>query len=270
MDLQLAGKRALVTGSTSGIGVGIAKALAAEGAAVVIHGRDAGRAEKVAAELRSAGATVAVAIGDLATDEGAAAVAAAATAALGGIDILVNNAGGQAKESPAGFDNKTPDDWLATYNGNAVASIRLIHLLSPAMKAQGWGRIIQIASAAASAPSETVAQYSASKAAIVNLTVSLSKALKLTGVTANTVSPGMIATPALDGWLEGIAQSQGFGDDRKRTESYVAENLVQQTVGRVGQPGDIGAMVAFLASPLADFVNGANFRVDGGSSPSVN
>jgi NAD(P)-dependent dehydrogenase (short-subunit alcohol dehydrogenase family) len=270
MDLRLSGKRALVTGSTSGIGVGIARALAAEGVAVVVHGRDAARAGKVAADLRGSGVRVGVALGDLASDEGAAAVAKAATEALGGIDILVNNAGGQAQQSAAGFDNKTPDDWLATYNNNAVAALRLIHLLSPAMKERGWGRIIQIASAAASAPSETVPQYSASKAAIVNLTVSLSKALTLTGVTANTVSPGMIATPALDGWLDGIAQAEGFGADRARTEAYVAENLVQQTVGRIGQPHDIGAMVAFLASPLADFINGANFRVDGGCSPSVN
>lgn len=270
MDLQLAGKRALVTGSTSGIGIGIARALAAEGAAVVIHGRNAARAEAVAGELRQGGATVAIAMGDLTDDEGAATVAQAATQALGGIDILVNNAGGQAKESAAGFDNKTPDDWIATYNGNTVASVRLIHLLGPAMKERGWGRIIQIASGAASTPSETVPQYSATKAAMVNLTVGLSKALRLTGVTVNTVSPGMIATPALDGWLDGIAEAQGFGDDRPRTEAYVAQHLVQQTVGRVGQPQDIGAMVAFLSSPLADFINGANFRVDGGSSPSVN
>ncbi|CAN5183254.1 SDR family NAD(P)-dependent oxidoreductase [soil metagenome] len=270
MDLQLAGKRALVTGSTSGIGVGIARALAAEGAAVVIHGRDAGRAEQVAGELRNSGARVAIAMGDLTSDEGAAAVAAAATEALGGIDILVNNAGGQTTSGATGFDNKTPDDWLSTYNNNAVASLRLIHLLSPAMKARGWGRLIQIASASGTTPSETVPHYAASKAAIINMTISLSRALKMTGVTANTVSPGMIATPALDGWLDGIAEEQGFGDDRQRAEAYVAENVVQQTVGRIGQPGDIGAIVAYLASPIADFINGANFRIDGGFSPSVN
>src|SRR5438105_2795360 len=94
MDLQLAGKRALITGSSSGIGTGIAKALAAEGVSVVVHGRDAARAEAVAQEIRASGGQAAVALGDLETDGGADAVAAAAQEAFGGIDILINNAGG--------------------------------------------------------------------------------------------------------------------------------------------------------------------------------
>ena len=271
MDLQITGKRALVTGSTSGIGVGIATSLAAEGVSVVINGRDASRAESVAAELRATGAKVAIALGDLSTDEGASAVAKAALEAFGGIDILVNNAGGRSSDAgSASWESALPADWVDTYQKNTVAAVRLIHLLMAPMKERKWGRIIQIASASAAAPNEAVAHYAASKAAMVNMTLSLSKALKFTGVTSNSVSPGMIATPALEGWLEGIAAEKGYPGDRDKAEAYVVENLVHQTVSRIGTPADIGALVAYLASPLSDFVNGANFRIDGGFSPAIN
>lgn len=271
MDLQLAGKRALVTGSTSGIGAGIARTLAAEGAAVVINGRDAPRADSVAEALRAKGAKVAIALGDLSTDEGAQSVAQAAIEAFGGIDILVNNAGGRSSDAgAASWESAGPEDWVDTYQKNTVAAVRLIHLLMGPMKERKWGRIIQIVSSSAAAPNEAVAHYAASKAAMVNMTLSLSKALKFTGVTSNSVSPGMIATPALEGWLDGIAAEKGWPGDRARAETYVVENLVHQTVNRIGQPDDIGALVAYVASPLADFVNGANFRIDGGFSPAIN
>lgn len=271
MDLQLAGKRALVTGSTSGIGVGIAKTLAGEGAAVVINGRDAERAESVAAELRASGAKAAIALGDLSTDEGAESVARAAEQAFGGIDILVNNAGGRSSGGGAAlWDSGTPNDWIETYQKNTVAALRLIRLLVEPMKARGWGRIIQIVSASAMTPPDAIPHYAASKAAMVNMTLSLSKALKFTGVTSNAVAPGMITTPALERWMDGVAVDKGFPGDRARAEAYIVENLVHQTVKRIGTPEDIGTLVAYLASPLSEFVNGANFRIDGGGSPAIN
>jgi len=271
MDLRLDGKRALVTGSSAGIGTGIAETLAREGAATVVHGRDRDRAEAVAARIREAGGRAAVAVGDLSTDAGAAAVAEAASAAFGGIDILVNNAGGRS--SDAGVVNwlgAEPRDWLDTYEMNTVAALRMIRHLAPAMKERGWGRLIQIGSTAGTSPNAGAPHYGAAKAALVNLTVSLAKAFSRTGVTANTVSPGMVRTPALDAWLDGIAREKGWAGDRRRSEAWVLENIVHQSVGRIGTPEDIAGLVAFVASPLGDFINGANLRIDGGNSPAVN
>jgi 3-oxoacyl-[acyl-carrier protein] reductase len=271
VKLDLEGKRALVTGSNSGIGAGIAELLAEEGVAVIVHGRDRARADAVADTIRQAGGRVAVAIGDVATDEGAAAVAEAALGAFGGIDILVNNAGGRSSEAGAvEWLNAMPQDWMDTYSKNTVAALRMIRLLAPAMKERGWGRLIQISSSAANSPNAAVPHYAAAKAAIINLTVSLSKAFARTGVTANTVSPGMVSTPALDEWFENIEREKGWEGDRARTEAWVLEHLVVQTVGRVGTVRDIAALVAFVASPVSGFINGANLRIDGGRSPAVN
>ncbi len=149
MDLQLDRKRALVTGSTSGIGAGIAEALAREGAVVVIHGRDAARAEQVVQEIVSQGGRACIAIGDLATDEGGQRVAEQAVAAVGAIDVLINNAG---KYENRGWTDATADDWADLYNANVLSAVRMIRLLAPQMKARRWGRIIQLASGEATQP----------------------------------------------------------------------------------------------------------------------
>jgi len=273
MDLQLEGKRALVTGSSSGIGAGIAVELAREGALVVVHGRNRDRTEAVAQSIRDAGGTATSAVGDLSDDQGADAVATTALAAFDGIDILINNAGGRSGgDGAADWMSASPQDWIDTYQKNTVATLRMIHHFAPAMKARGWGRLIQLSSSAANSPSSAVPHYAASKAAIINLTVGLSKAFANTGVTANTVSPGMIATPSVDEWFDQIAAEKGWTgpDAATRAEAWAMENIVHQTVGRVGRTRDIATMTAFLCSPLADFINGANFRCDGGRSPAVN
>lgn len=271
MDLKLQGKRALVTGASSGIGAGIAAWLAREGAAVVVHGRNLERALAVAEAIRGGGGQAAIAIGDLSNDEGAGATAEAALKAFNGIDILVNNAGGRSSDGGASdWLGPSPQAWVDTYQMNTVASVRMIHHLAPPMRERGWGRLIQLSSSAANSPNAGIAHYAAAKASIINLSVSLSKAFAHTGVTANTVSPGMIRTPALDEWFDALARDKGWEGDRARTEAWVLETIVQQTVSRIGEVDDIGALVAFLASPLADFINGANFRADGGRSPGVN
>jgi NADP-dependent 3-hydroxy acid dehydrogenase YdfG len=131
MDLDLKDKRVLVTGSSSGIGAGIAAVLAAEGAWVLVHGRDAARTEAVASQLRAGGARCSMALGELSTDEGADAVAAVASREMGGIDVLINNAGGKtAAGNPDWFDVPL-SDWLATYEQNVGAAVRLVHRLVP-------------------------------------------------------------------------------------------------------------------------------------------
>lgn len=142
MDLQLAGKRALITGSSSGIGEAIAKVLAAEGAMVVVHDRDEKNANRVAEDAAAQGGKVIVAIGDLATDKDAKQVADQALSAFGGIDIIVNNA---ATYEARLWSETEPENWLDTYNNNVVSVVRMVRHLASQMKAFGWGRIINIA-----------------------------------------------------------------------------------------------------------------------------
>jgi len=280
MDLQLQGKRALITGSNSGIGAGIAKTLAAEGATVVIHGRDGERCARVAAEIAQSGGQVLVALADLATESGCAEVGDTVMKALGGIDILVNNAGGRASShrtdgkagpmSPAWLD--TPwTDWLWTFEQNVGAAVRLIQRFVPGMKERKWGRVIQIASAAATQTEPDLAEYQAAKAAMVNITSSLAKTLAHTGVTVNTVSPGAILSPAVvKAFTEAAAKMGWPTEDWAEIEHRFITELIPISADHFGVPDDIGRMVTLLASPLSSYMTGANYRVDGGQCRSIN
>jgi NAD(P)-dependent dehydrogenase (short-subunit alcohol dehydrogenase family) len=268
MKFDLDGKRALVTGSSSGIGAGIAAALAAEGVSVVVHGRNTHRAEVVAAAIRTDGGRAATAIGDLSSEDGAAAVAAAAGNAFGGIDILVNNAGGASETGVQSWFALPVSEWGATYERNVLSAAYLIHALVPAMKENGWGRVIQIASAAGIIPTSGQPDYGPSKAAMINMSMGLSKALAGTGVTVNTVMPGMIMTDGLKDFLRTFAERRGWGDDIDKAADYVLKGT-GQTVHRIGQVSDIAYAVAVLASPNAGFFNGMNLHVDGGATGSI-
>lgn len=267
MNLGFGNKRALVTGSSSGIGAGIAAMLAAEGCTIVVHGRDAAKTERVAAEIRAGNGIVEVALGDLATNEGADRVAAAA----GEIDILVNNAGGAVGTSTMAWTEVPASSWAATYQGNVIAAARMINRLLPGMRSRGWGRIVNIASAAGTQPIPFGPDYGAAKAAMINMTSSLAKSLGACGVTANTVSPGMILTPAVERWLRGLAETMGWqGLDLEQLERKAAETLAPIPVGRIGRPEEIAHVVCMIASPRLGYMTGANIRIDGGQVLSVN
>ena len=267
MELNLAGKRALVTGSSSGIGASAARLLAAEKAKVVVHGRNADRAQAIAAEIKAAGGEAAVALGDLTTDEGAAAVAEAALAHWGGIDILVNNAGGPSSPTLT-WDTITSADWIRTYELNTLSAIRMVHHCLPGMKQVGWGRIIQISSLASIKPGpNNIPDYGSAKATLIVLSVGLAKTLAGTGITVNTISPGLIITPVLEDYI--LSMPVNAGKTLSELEPALAESW-NSLVGRLGTPEDVGAMITFLASPVAGFITGANFRVDGGMSGFIN
>jgi 3-oxoacyl-[acyl-carrier protein] reductase len=263
MNLRLENKRVLVTGSTGGIGEGIAKRFAQEGASVIINGRRIEEAERVAAEIRGDGGKAIVAVGDLSKDGDVARIVETAGSELGGIDILVNNAAAGGHQN----DLETPSsEWLESYNINVLSMVRLIQQLLPPMREQGWGRIINISSAAGVNPAPGMGVYSTTKAAVLNPTVTMAQVMDDYGVTINTVSPGAILTPSM---VE-MALSQGMGKTMEEVEAAMSQMMNSVPFRRMGRVDEVADVVVFLASPRASYIHGANIRVDGGYIPTIN
>lgn len=251
MDLKLLGRRAFVTASTGGIGAAIARRLSAEGATVLLHGRDPQRAEAIAAEL-----TAEVVLGDLTDDAEADEVAEQARE----FDphILVNNAGPFAEHD---WGAAGTDVWRETLDANVITVVRMTNALLPGLRRHGWGRVVNLGTRAVTTPLPTMSDYSAAKAAVVNLTTSLAQHLAGTGVTANTVSPGVIVT---EGMQEMFVQRSGGTLAWPELEREVTAEYAPNPTGRLGTPEDVADVVAFVCSPLAGYVNGIDLRVDGG------
>ena len=262
MDMGLSDRRALITGSSAGLGRAIAEMLATEGASVVVHGRDVERAEAVASGIRARGGAAVVAIGDLATDTGADAVADAA----GDVDILINNAG---YYDGLPWSKVTADMWAQIYQVNVIAGVRMIERLVPGMRDRGWGRVIQIGGGLAIQPSADQPHYNATLAARHNLTVSLARELAGSGITANTVAPGAVLTDPVREMATKVAGDHGWGPAWDDIEVAAASAWFPNDIGRFGRPDEIAAAVVFLSSVHAGYISGADFRVDGGTIRSV-
>ena len=269
MDLQLKDKVALVTGSSSGIGASIAETLAREGATVVVHGRNAERAKEVSSEIKKRGGKAFAVVGDLSKEAGAKSVVEETFKAAGHIDILVNNAGG-TDAAPITWESGSLTDWKEKFEQNFFSSVRVLQAVLPQMKNLGWGRVVQISTGLATQPGTFMVDYAAAKAAMNNATVSLAKEYAKFGITINTVSPGPILTPAFERVARGVAEANSWGDDWNEIERKFSQDVVPTPVGRVGRVEDIANAVAFLASPLAGYINGANLRIDGGFVTTVN
>lgn len=269
MDLQLKGKRVLITGSNAGIGAGTADVFVREGATVVLNGRDETRLQAVERKLKASGGNVFSAPGDLATDAGAEAVIDATLAQVGSIDILVNNAGG-VEEQKSGWFSASVAEWASVSEKNTISAVRLIHAFVPAMKERGWGRVINISSSGSILAEAHVGYYCAAKAALNNMTLSLSKELAATGVTANVVSPGGIVTHTFEEFLTHFGKAQGWPGVGWRDFEANYVKLRSIRTNRLGRAEDIGNTVAFVASPLADYITGTCIRVDGGQIPTMN
>jgi 3-oxoacyl-[acyl-carrier protein] reductase len=270
MDLQLDGKKALVTGSSKGIGEAIAKKLAVEKAIVVVHGRDRAQAERVAATIVAQGGRAHVVVGDLTQDVEVKRLVETAEELIGSIDILVNNAGGSGgvKEN---WENAQPASWIAAYDRNVLAALRISRRLLPKMQQAKWGRVINISSLAATIPPPSAPDYSASKAAMNAMTASMAKAVAADGVTVNAVSPGTIHSATLDSRFREVATERGLEKDAvwEDIERAVLPLFAKVPVGRVGKLNEIADAIAFLASPVAGYITGINLRIDGGLSPSL-
>jgi NAD(P)-dependent dehydrogenase (short-subunit alcohol dehydrogenase family) len=270
MDLQLDGKTALVTGSSKGIGEAIARKLAAEKAVVIVHGRDRAQAERVANTILAQGGRAYLVTGDLTQDDAVQRLVEDAEALVGSIDILVNNAGGScsAKET---WQNTQPASWIAAYDRNVLAALRMTTRILPGMQQRKWGRVINISSLAATMPPPSAPDYSACKAAMNAMTASMAKAVAADGVTVNAVSPGTIHSATLDARFREVATEHGLEKDAawEEIERTVLPLFAQVPLGRVGKLEEIADATAFLASPLAGYITGINLRIDGGLSPSL-
>lgn len=245
----LEGKRALVTGSTSGIGLAIARALAGEGAEVVLNGfGDEGEIAQLCEEL---GATHSGA--DLTDPSQIEAMMEQA----GDIDILVNNAGVQHVSPVEDFP---VDKWNLIIALNLTAAFHTTRLAVPGMKKKGWGRIINTASAHSKVASPFKSAYNASKHGIAGFTKTIALELAEHGVTANCISPGYVWTPLIEGQIPDTMKARGL----TREEVINDVLLVKQATKKFVQPEEIGALAAFLCRDEAQNVNGANWSVDGG------
>ncbi len=266
MDLLLRDRAVLITGAAGDIGRGIARTFLHEGATVILHGLDQAQIEPVAEALRPFGRVFAVA-GDLSSDESTRRVADEACGCIGRVEILVNNA---AIFTHGSWLDDTPADMLRMYDVNVVGAARLIQHLVPQMRERHWGRIIQLASGDAAEPLAFMSAYAATKAALVNLTVGLSKSLANTGITVNTVSPGIIATDGVKQFYLGLAARFGWGSDWGVIEHHILTEVLPNPTGKLGTVEEVADLIAFLASPRSGYINAANLRIDGGSSHAIN
>jgi NAD(P)-dependent dehydrogenase (short-subunit alcohol dehydrogenase family) len=257
MDLELHGKRALVSGSTAGIGLAIATTLAREGARVIVNGRTRPAVDSVVAQLKTAtGGDISGFAGDLAT----AAAANELTRAYPDIEILVNNLG---IFEPKPFEDIPDADWMRFFEVNVLSGVRLARLVLPAMRHANWGRIIFISSESAFQIPVEMIHYGMTKTAQVAVSRGLAEAVAGTGITVNSILPGPTRSRGVNDFVESLAKAQGQSLEAFETEFF---EKVRPTslIKRFESPQEIASLVAYIASPLASGTTGAAVRVEGG------
>ena len=257
MDLGLKGKLALVSGSTAGIGLAIADALAREGARVIVNGRTQGAVDEAATRLKSAtGGDVLGFAGDLTL----AAPAEELARRHPGVEILVNNLG---IFEPKPFEEIPDADWVRFFEANVLSGVRLARLYLPAMKRADWGRIMFISSeSAVQIPAEMI-HYGMTKTAQLAVSRGLAEAVAGTGITVNSILPGPTRSRGVGDFVEALAKADGSSFEAFEKQFF---ETVRPTslIKRFATPEEVASLVAYIASPLASATTGAALRVDGG------
>jgi NAD(P)-dependent dehydrogenase (short-subunit alcohol dehydrogenase family) len=267
MTLSLAGKTALVTGGSKGIGMAAALSLSEARARVAICSRNAEEVKKTAVEIETkTGHRVVGIVADVSNQADVDRLVQETIDTLGGIDILVNNAGGIGETGI--FEDISTEVYTSLYESNVVSMVRLVKAVLPGMKAKRWGRIINLSSENGLQPDPDMTPYNLTKAAIINFSKSLSKSLGGYNIPVNTVSPAFIYTPLVADMLEGIAAGKKISPE-EALRQFLSDKRPDIVLKRVGRVEEVGAAIAFLASEQASFITGTNLRVDGGSVASI-
>jgi 3-oxoacyl-[acyl-carrier protein] reductase len=255
MELEIAGKSAIVCASSAGLGMGCAKALAKEGVNVIINGRTADALERAAKEIRSiSSATVTPVVADVATPEGRARLLAACPAP----DILVNNAGGP----PGGdFRQFTREDWLKAIDANMLAPIELIKATLDGMIARRFGRIINLTSSSVKAPFSSLGLSNGARTGLTGFVAGVARDISRHNVTINNLLPGSFSTAHLRRQAGASAKAGQSADD------VLEEWRAGETSGRLGTPDELGMVCAFLCGANAGYITRQNVLLDGGTYP---
>ncbi|HTL90572.1 MAG TPA: SDR family oxidoreductase [Leptolyngbya sp.] len=265
MDLGISGKVAIVTGGNSGIGKATAELLVREGAKVVLLDRTLEDSQKVAAELEPWGEVISVQA-DLTQLEDVEAARNQILERFETVHILVHAAG--ITGATGDFLTLSDQDWEKVIAIDLMGAVRVCRAFIPAMRSTGWGRVVLISSEDGMQPYPEDLPYCACKAAILNLAKGLSKAYAKDGVLVNSVSPAFVASPMTDAMMEKRAEEMRTSTD-DAIASFLNENRPHIELKRRGKAEEVANVIGFLCSERSSFVIGSNYRVDGGSVPSL-
>jgi len=255
MDLGIRGRKGIVCAASKGLGRGCAGALAEAGVDLVICARGAEALETAAEELRRAGAKVTPVVADITTDEGRAAVLAAAGAE---VDILVTNAGGPP---PGLWSDWSREDFVRALDANMLTPVALMQAVLPGMMARGWGRVVNITSVSVKAPVPVLGLSNAARAGLTGFVAGTARQVAGRGVTINNLLPGIHATDRAVALDQGVVRAKNIS-----YEEAQAERMATIPAGRYGTAQEFGAACAFLCSAHAGFIVGQNILADGGAT----
>ena len=268
MDLGIAGKTALVTGADSGIGWHTARLLLAEGARVVATDRDPAKLDEAVAGLRETAGDAEVHgfAADVTDLSSLATLREQVSEAVGEIDILVQSAGITGAQGQ--FHEIDDEGWRTTIDVDLLGPVRVARTFLDDLRSGGWGRLVFVASEDAVQPYDDELPYCAAKAGVLALAKGLSRSYASEGLLVNAVSPAFIHTPMTDAMMQKRADELGTDVDGA-ISSFLDEERPYMELGRRGEPEEVAAVIAFLCSDQASFVNGSNFRVDSGSVATI-